>query len=78
VHLLNYTTPDAQHGWLQEQEKTLLGPQEVAMKLPAGVRITSVELIRGGMSVPHWVDEGVLHFWFPSVGDYEIAAITVR
>jgi Hypothetical glycosyl hydrolase 6/Beta-galactosidase trimerisation domain len=75
VHLLNYNTPDAQHGWVQSIEP--LGPQTVTMKLPRGVRVSSVELLRGGMTVPHSVDEQVLLFTAPSVGEYEVAAITV-
>ena len=34
VHLLNYSNPDAQHGWLQSTDP--LGPQQVTMKLPPG------------------------------------------
>ena len=44
VHLLNYSNPDAQHGWLQS---TLpLGPQQVAIKLPPGLNVKSVELLQ--------------------------------
>jgi len=75
VHLLNYNTPDAQHGWVQSIEP--LGPQHVSLKLPAGVRVRSVELLRAEQSVPHEVEGGVLRFTVPALDEYEVAAITV-
>jgi Hypothetical glycosyl hydrolase 6/Beta-galactosidase trimerisation domain len=75
VHLLNYNTPDAQHGWLQSVEP--LGAQQVRMKLPDSVRVKSVELLRSGGAVPHRVEDGILQFTIPTVGEHEIAAITV-
>lgn len=75
VHLLNYSNPDAQHGWLQS---TLpLGPQQVAIKLPPGVRVKSVELLKAETYVPYRFEEEVLHFNVPALDDYEVAAITV-
>jgi hypothetical protein len=76
VHLLNYNTPDAQHGWVQSIEP--LGPQQITMKLPPGVRVASVELLRAALTVQYRQDEQVLHFTVPSVADYEVAAISVR
>lgn len=75
VHLLNYNTPDAQHGWLQQLEP--LGAQQVRMKLPDGVRVRSVELLQAGNTVPHRVANQVLQFTVPSVDDYEVAAVTL-
>jgi len=76
VHLLNYSNPDAQHGWLQS---TLpLGAQQVAIKLPAGVGVKSVELLKAETTVPHLHEEQVLHFTIPSLDDYEVAAITIK
>jgi hypothetical protein len=54
-----------------------LGPQTVSMKLPSGVQVRSVELLRGGRNVPFQVVEGLLHFAVPTVPDYEVAAIAV-
>ena len=76
VHLLNYSNPDAQHGWLQS---TLpLGPQQIAMRLPPGVRVRSVDLLKTEMAVPHRFEDQVLRFTLPSVDDYEVAAVTLE
>jgi hypothetical protein len=75
VHLLNYTNPDAQHGWLQSTFR--IGPQTVSMKLPAGVRVKSVELLRAGTNVQFGLENQLLHFTIPHVDDYEVAAISI-
>ena len=80
VHLLNYTNPNAQHGWMRSIYP--LGPQTVSLKLPAGVRPKSVELLRPAQSVsaqtvPFHLDDQTLRFTIPSVQDYEVAAITI-
>ena len=75
VHLLNYTNPNAHHGWVSSTYP--LGPQQVSMKLPAGVRVKSIELLRAGGTVPSRLDDHTLRFTIPRVGDYEVAAITV-
>ena len=75
VHLLNYTNPDAQHGWLQSTFR--IGPQTVSMKLPAGVRVKSVQLLRTGTSVQFGLANQLLHFTIPHVDDYEVAAISI-
>jgi hypothetical protein len=74
VHLLNYSNANAFHGWLQSVEP--LGPQQVSMKLPAGVRVKSVELLRSERTVPFDLRGDVLRFTVPSVEDYEVAAVT--
>jgi hypothetical protein len=75
VHLLNYTNPNAHHGWLSGTYS--LGPQAVSMKLPAGVRVKTVELLRAGGSVPFRLEDQTLRFTIPRVEDYEVSAITV-
>jgi hypothetical protein len=75
VHLLNYSNPDAQHGWLQSTYP--LGVQQVTMKLPRGVTVRSVELLKAEKVVPHRMEEQVLRFTVPGVDDYEVAAVTV-
>ncbi len=76
VHLLNYTNPNAQHGWVQSIYP--LGPQAVSMKLPEGVKVKSVELLHAEHTVPFHLEDGILRFTIPGVEDYEIAAIAVR
>jgi hypothetical protein len=75
VHLLNYTNPDAHHGWMQSVFP--LGAQTVTMKLPAGVRARSVELLKAGHTAPLTQDGQLLHFTVRRLEDFEIAAITV-
>jgi hypothetical protein len=75
VHLLNYTNPDAEHGWLQSTYP--LGPQTVSMKVPQNVKVTSIELLRAGRSLPVHLENQVLQFTIPQIEDYEVAAVTV-
>ena len=75
VHLLNYTNPNAHHGWMQSIYP--LGPQIVSMTLPAGVKVKSVELLSAGSTVPFRVEGETLRFTIPRIDDYEVAAITV-
>jgi len=75
VHLLNYTNPNAHHGWVSSTYP--LGPQQVGMKLPAGVRVKTVELLRAGGTAPFRLEDGTLRFTIPRVAGYEVAAITV-
>ena len=75
VHLLNYSNANAFHGWMQTVEP--LGPQHVSMKLPGGARVRQVELLRAERDLPFHLEEGVLQFTVPAVGDYEVAAVTV-
>jgi hypothetical protein len=48
------------------------------MKLPHGVRVRSVALLKSERDVPFHLEDGVLQFTVPSIGDYEVAAVTVR
>ena len=75
LHLLNYTNPNAHQGWLQSIHP--LGMQIVAMRLPLGVSVKSVEMLRAGQSVPFNIERQTLRFTIPSVEDYEVAAIAV-
>jgi len=75
LHLLNYTSPNAHHGWMQSV--TRLGPQQVTMKLPENVRVKTVELLRAETPVPFEVHSQELRFTIPEVGDYEVAAVTI-
>lgn len=75
VHLLNYTNPDAQHGWLESIDP--VGAQTVTMKLPAGARANAVELLRAGQSIHFDQQDQILRFTIPGVECYEVAAITI-
>jgi hypothetical protein len=76
VHLLNYTNPNAHHGWMQSIYP--LGPQTVTMKLPPGVKVKSVELLQAELTVPFRMEGQTLRFTIPHVEDYEVAAISVE
>jgi hypothetical protein len=75
VHLLNYTSPNAHHGWMQSVYP--LGPQTVSLKLPPGVGARSVELLCAEHPVPFAVEDQILRFAIPRVDDYEVAAISI-
>jgi hypothetical protein len=75
VHLLNYTNPNAHHGWMQATYP--LGPQTVRMKMPQGVKVKSVELLRAERGITFNLESQVLEFTIPRVEDYEVAAITL-
>jgi hypothetical protein len=75
VHLLNYNTPNAFHGWVENANA--VGTQRVTMKLPAGVNVKSVELLRSGRKPTFTLRNQVLQFTLPSLSDYEVAAISV-
>jgi hypothetical protein len=47
------------------------------MKLPPGVSVKSVALLKAGVTVPNRFEEQVLRFTIPAVDDYEVAAVTV-
>lgn len=76
VHLLNYNTPDAFHGWLESGSP--VGPQRVSMRLPKGVSVRSVELLRSEQRPVFHVEQQALQFTVPEVAGYEVAAITVE
>jgi hypothetical protein len=75
VHLLNYTNPNANHGWMLSTYP--LGPQAVSLKLPANATVKSVELLQGERTLPFRLEGQLLQFTIPRVEDYEVAAITL-
>ncbi|HEX4007302.1 MAG TPA: alpha-amylase family protein [Acidobacteriaceae bacterium] len=75
IHLLNYTNPNAHHGWLSGIYP--LGPQTVSLQLPHNVRVRSVELLRADVTLPFHNDAQTLRFTIPQLQDYEVAAITL-
>ena len=75
VHLLNYTNANAQHGWLRSVNP--IGPQKVSLKLPSGVAVKSVEVLKAARNLPFTFQSQTLQFTVASLEDYEVAAITV-
>jgi hypothetical protein len=75
IHLLNYTNPNAHHGWLDSIYP--LGAQSVSMQLPAEVKVKSVALLKAETGIPFRIESQLLHFTIPHVEDYEVAAITI-
>ena len=73
VHVLNYTNPNAHHGWFSEFYP--IGAQKVLFNLPVGRRVTRVELLRAERDIPFHVADGSVEFTIPSVTDYEVAAL---
>ncbi|HEY2013723.1 MAG TPA: alpha-amylase family protein [Bryobacteraceae bacterium] len=73
VHVLNYTNPNMHRGWIREYYP--IGPQKVSMKLPAGRRVTRVELLRAGTNIPFRQHDSSIEFTIPKVVDYEVAAM---
>ena len=73
VHVLNYTNPAMHRGWLRTFYP--IGAQKVRMTLPAGRRVTRVELLRAETDVRFTGGSGVVEFTIPKVADHEVAAL---
>jgi hypothetical protein len=73
LHILNYTNPAMHRGWIRDFYA--IGPQKVKMILPAGKRVTRVELLRAESNVPFRIASGAIEFTIPKVEDYEVAAL---
>ncbi|MDE3104086.1 MAG: beta-galactosidase trimerization domain-containing protein [Acidobacteriota bacterium] len=75
LHMLNYTNPNAFHGWMQATYP--LGAQQIAMRLPAGVRATAVKLLRAETEVTFHQQDQLLQFTVPGLQQYEVASIVI-
>ncbi len=73
VHVLNYTNPAAHKGWIREFYP--IGEQTVRMKLPEGRKVSRLELLHAGATLPFSQSEGTVSFTIPNVLDYEVAAL---
>jgi hypothetical protein len=73
VHVLNYTNPAMHRGWIRNFFP--IGAQTVRMTLPAGRRVTRVELLRAEKSVPFRQTGETIEFAIPQVTDYEVAGL---
>lgn len=60
IHVLNYTNPNMHRGWIREFYP--IGAQKVRMTLPAGRRVTRIELLRREASIPFKADGGLVEF----------------
>ncbi|MGD0619459.1 MAG: alpha-amylase family protein [Bryobacteraceae bacterium] len=76
VHVLNYTNPNMQRGWVRNFYP--IGEQKVTMKLPAGHRVSRVQLLRAGSDVPFQELAGRIEFTIPRVVDYGYPRVTNR
>jgi hypothetical protein len=74
VHVLNYTNPAMHRGWIREFFP--IGAQKVRLRLPAGRRVTRVELLRAETTIPFHLTNSFIEFTIPKVVDYEVAALT--
>ena len=74
VHILNYNNPNLHRGWLRRHYP--IGPQVVTMEIPAGRKISRVELLRAGQEIPFAQNGSRIEFTVPRVNDYEVAAVT--
>ncbi|MDE3148355.1 MAG: hypothetical protein KGL37_02705, partial [Acidobacteriota bacterium] len=73
VHVLNYTNPNAHRGWVREFYP--IGPQQVRFRLPAGRRVTRIDLLRAERDLPFHTAGDSIEFTIPSVSDYEVATL---
>jgi hypothetical protein len=73
VHVLNYTNPAAQRGWIREFYT--IGEQRVRLCLPEDRKVSRVELLRAATEVPFRVVDRTVTFAIPKVVDYEVAAV---
>ncbi|MGH9311166.1 MAG: alpha-amylase family protein [Vicinamibacterales bacterium] len=73
VHLVNFSNPMMMRGPLREVIP--IGPLEVRVRLPAGVRPSRVHLLTAGTPLKTLVAEGVVAVTVPSVGIHEVVAI---
>ncbi len=73
LHLLNYTNPAMHRGWIRRFYP--IGEQKVRMQLPAGRRVSRVELLRAGADLAFTQKDGAIEFAIPRVEDYEVAVL---
>jgi hypothetical protein len=73
LHVLNYTNPNAHKGWIRNFHA--IGEQRVKMTLPAGRKVSRVQLLRAETTIPFRQNGNIVEFVIPSVLDYEVAAM---
>ncbi len=75
LHMVNYNGPHTYRGVMRKPVS--LGPQTVQMELPRDVVIKSASLLRAGKPLTFQQHGRIIRFTVPSVGAYEVAALTV-
>jgi len=73
VHVLNYTNPAMHKGSIRDFYP--IGAQKVRLTVPAGRRVTSVELLQAETTIPFRQAPDSVTFTIPRVIDYEVAAV---
>ncbi|MCU0521645.1 MAG: beta-galactosidase trimerization domain-containing protein [Anaerolineae bacterium] len=76
VHLVNLTNPMMMRGAFRELLP--VGPHTVSIRLPEGLRVSRVHLLRAGGDIDHLIDDGVLVVTVPQIVDHEVVAIDVN
>ncbi|MDZ4802491.1 MAG: alpha-amylase family protein [Bryobacteraceae bacterium] len=73
VHVLNYNNPNLHRGYLRQHYP--IGAQKVSFRLPKGMKVRTVSLLRSETAAPFTQKADVVEFVIPRVVDYEVAAI---
>jgi hypothetical protein len=73
VYIVNLTNPMMMKGPVREFIP--IGPQKVAVRLPAGKKAKKVQLLVSGQTIPVRDSGGVLTVTVPSILDHEVVAI---
>lgn len=73
LHVLNYTNPNTHRGWYREFYP--IGEQRVRFAIPAGRKVSRVQLLRAEKDVPFRRTGQGVEFTIPGVTEYEVAAI---
>jgi hypothetical protein len=74
LHLLNYTNPNMTRGFIRDIYP--IGAQTIAFEVASGRRIKSVRGLRSGTTLSFQQDGTSVRFTVPSIGDYEVVALT--
>jgi hypothetical protein len=74
IHIINYNNPNMMRGWLRRSYP--LGPQQVSLVVPEGMRVSRLEALRAQADLPYRQTGRHVEFTIPGVDDYEVAALT--
>lgn len=74
LHILNYTNPNMLRAAVREIYP--VGPLSVSFNVPAGRKITRVQLLKVQKNLPFKYEGATVRFEIESVADYEVVALT--